>query len=196
MSLATVIQSTAAAQAAAGNWVAVAAAVNAAQVRVPNADLVTMRTVMARLSVDDARTVIGTLRTAANSDALVAEALDQLRGSGLDLSHDNARAMITALFPDPLRSAVMALGEKVLTVTAAECERAIGLAPVSTWTGAVVGHDQFNGMVRATVRYTSNDGRTRDEQPFGDDLTPTALADIIAARCASLQSADAAAAKF
>lgn len=82
-------------------------------VTAPDPTRVTTTTVMARLSPEDAATVFGTLSGLAPVAPLVAEALIQLRGEGLDLSHANARAMIDALFPEePLRSALKALGER------------------------------------------------------------------------------------
>lgn len=87
-------------------------------VTAPDPTRVTTTTVMARLSPTDAGTVFGTL-AAASGNPLIAEALIQLRGDGLDLSHTNARAMIDALFTDPLRSALKALGEQQCTRAAA-----------------------------------------------------------------------------
>lgn len=81
-------------------------------VTAPDPTRVTTTTVMARLSPTDAAAVFGTLSAAADANPLVAEALIQLRGEGLDLSHANARAMIDALFAEPLRSALKALGER------------------------------------------------------------------------------------
>ena len=81
-------------------------------VAAPDPTRVTTTTVMARLSPTDAATVFGTLSAAADANPLVAEALIQLRGDGLDLSHANARAMIDALFSEPLRGTLKALGEK------------------------------------------------------------------------------------
>lgn len=81
-------------------------------VTAPDPTRVTTTTVMARLSPQDAGTVFGTLATLAPSNPLVAEALIQLRGEGLDLSHANARAMIDALFSEPLRATLKALGER------------------------------------------------------------------------------------
>lgn len=81
-------------------------------VTAPDPTRVTTTTVMARLSPADAATVFGTLTAAAASNALVAEAVIQLRGDGLDLSHANARAMIDSLFAEPLRSTLKALGER------------------------------------------------------------------------------------
>lgn len=75
---------------------------------------VTARGVMARLSVEDAATVFATLRTAAASNALVAEGLEMLRLSGLDFSHHNVRAMVDSLFPVELATKVKALGEKTI----------------------------------------------------------------------------------
>jgi len=85
-------------------------------VTVPNPELVTSRTVMARLSITEAATLFGTLKAVSASDAptapLVAEALAQLRGNGIDLSHANAIAMIDALFSAELAATVKTLGTK------------------------------------------------------------------------------------
>lgn len=85
-------------------------------VTVPNPELVTSRTVMARLTITEAATLFATLKAAAASNdptaPLVAEALEQLRGNGIDLSHANAKAMIDALFSAELAAKVKALGEK------------------------------------------------------------------------------------
>lgn len=87
-------------------------------ITVPDATLVTARRVMADLTITEAATLFGTLTTAAASNAptapLVAEALTQLRGGGIDLSHANARAMIDALFEPALAAKVKALGEKTV----------------------------------------------------------------------------------
>lgn len=85
-------------------------------VTVPNPELVTSRTVMAKLTIAEAATLFATLKAAAASNdptaPLVAEALEQLRSGGIDLSHANAQAMIDALFSVELATKVKALGEK------------------------------------------------------------------------------------
>jgi len=98
----------------AGKTLAEARAYLAEQVTVPDPTLVTTRTVMARLTVEEAGTVFGTLQ-AASSNPLVFEALQQLRGEGIDLSHANARAMIDFLFQGAIATKLKALGEKQIT---------------------------------------------------------------------------------
>lgn len=83
-------------------------------VTVPDDTRVTSTAIMARMTPADAEAVFATLQAAAAANALVAESLHSLRGGGIDLSHDNAREMIDALFTEPLRAKVKALGEKVV----------------------------------------------------------------------------------
>lgn len=81
-------------------------------VTVPNTELVTTRAVMAKLTIQEAGAVFAALRAAADQNPVVFEALAQLRGEGLDLSHANAKAMIDALFTGELATKLKALGEK------------------------------------------------------------------------------------
>lgn len=81
-------------------------------VTVPNPELVTTRAVMAKLTLPEAGAVFAALRAAAEQNPIVYEALQQLRGEGLDLSHANAKAMADQLFPAELAAKVKALGEK------------------------------------------------------------------------------------
>lgn len=86
-----------------------------AEVTVPSPERIDTAKIMARMSVGDARAVLGRLKQVATSDALVDEALMQLRSeTGIDLSHPNARAMIDELFASDaaLATRVKALGEK------------------------------------------------------------------------------------
>lgn len=85
----------------------------------PNPEMITATKIMARLSLQDAATVFGTLRAVAEQNPLVYEALQQLRGDGIDLSHDNARAMVDQLFSAELAAKVKALGEMQVTRAAA-----------------------------------------------------------------------------
>lgn len=88
------------------------------QVDVPNPELVTSRTVMAKLTITEAATLFATLKAvAASSDPsapLVSEAWGQLQRDGIDLSHANAKAMIDALFAPELAAKVKALGVKTI----------------------------------------------------------------------------------
>lgn len=83
----------------------------------PNPEMITATKIMARLSLQDAATVFGTLRAVAEQNPLVYEALQQLRGDGIDLSHDNAKDMIDYLFAGnpTLAAKLKALGEKQVT---------------------------------------------------------------------------------
>lgn len=86
-----------------------------ATVTVPNTERIDTAKIMARMSEDDARAVLGRLKNVAQTDVLVEEAFRQLQSEiGLDLSHPNARSMIGKLFVDDpaLAARVQALGEK------------------------------------------------------------------------------------
>lgn len=80
-------------------------------VTLPDDTRVTTTTIMARLSPADAGAVFGTLHALEATNPLVKEALFSLRGSGLDLSHPNAKTMVDTLFPAELAIRVKALGE-------------------------------------------------------------------------------------
>lgn len=86
-------------------------------VTVPNPERINVAALMARLSNTESGEVLATLRTVAASNPLVDEALIQLRGEGLDLSHANAKAMIDQLFAGntALANKLKALGEKQVT---------------------------------------------------------------------------------
>lgn len=81
-------------------------------VTVANPERINVAALMARLENTESGEVFATLHTAAASNPLVSEALIQLRGEGLDLSHANARAMIDQLFTGELATKLKALGEK------------------------------------------------------------------------------------
>ena len=90
-------------------------------VTAPNPEPIDSTKLMARLSVEDANDVIGTLKAVAASDHpmrhLVGEAFTQIQGKGIDLSHANAKAMIDQLFAGntALANKLKALGEKQVT---------------------------------------------------------------------------------
>ena len=86
-------------------------------VTVPNPERINVAALMARLSNTESGEVLGTLRAVAASNPLVDEALIQLRGDGLDLSHANAKTMIDQLFAGnpALATKLKALGEKQVT---------------------------------------------------------------------------------
>lgn len=86
-------------------------------VTVPNPERINVTSLMARLTNAESGEVLATLRTVAASNPLVDEALIQLRGEGLDLSHANAKAMIDQLFAGntALANKLKALGEKQVT---------------------------------------------------------------------------------
>lgn len=77
---------------------------------------VTSRGIMARLAVEDSTIVFSVLRAASAQNALVAEALEMLRLSGLDFSHPNMQGTIDALFSGTpgLPDRVKALGKKTI----------------------------------------------------------------------------------
>lgn len=77
---------------------------------VPDPTPVTIRDLMTRLSPADARAVISAIRVAAEADVCVDEALIQLRGPGLDLSHAHTRALLEQWLPPELAVKVKALG--------------------------------------------------------------------------------------
>ena len=81
-------------------------------VTVPNTERITVTALMSRLTNTESGQVFATLTSAAQANPLVNEALIQLRGDGLDLSHANAQAMIDALFTGELAAKLKALGEK------------------------------------------------------------------------------------
>lgn len=84
-------------------------------VTVANPERINVAALMARLTNDESGEVFATLHAEAASNPLVSEALIQLRGEGLDLSHANAKAMIDALFTGELAIKLKALGEKQVT---------------------------------------------------------------------------------
>jgi hypothetical protein len=98
----------------------------------------------------------------------------------------------------PGMNALLGLGEESYKITAPEVESAIAPPPPSVWTGSVLESGLKNGMVYARIEYRSNipGSMPRIEEPFGDDLTPARVEQIIEARCKSLQKADAALALF
>ena len=101
----------------AGKTLAQARAYLDEMVTVPNPERINVVSLMARLTNAESGEVLATLRTAAAVNPLVDEALIQLRGEGLDLSHANAKAMIDQLFAGntALANKLKALGEKQVT---------------------------------------------------------------------------------
>lgn len=101
----------------AGKTLAQARAYLDEMVTVPNPERINVVSLMSRLTNAESGEVLATLRTAAASNPLVDEALIQLRGEGLDLSHANAQAMIDTLFAGntALANKLKALGEKQVT---------------------------------------------------------------------------------
>lgn len=137
--------------------------------------------------------------------SLLSRQLGFLKAEGLDFGDATLRAMLDTFAAAPLSiitsdeaARLKALALQPETVTPQDCEAAWLLQPVSTWTGAVTSREMRDGMVHLTITYTSSvqGAVPREERTFGDDLTPGRVADIIAKRCASLQSADAALAQF
>lgn len=101
----------------------IAAAVNVGRARAgARIDAVML---MARLTNSEATAVFTKLREVAAQNVLVDEALQQLRTTGLDLSHANAQAMIDQLFAAPLAEKLKALGFEPDPVTAAQCAQAL-----------------------------------------------------------------------
>lgn len=150
----------------------------------------------AMLASNDAQTKV--------TGSLLKRQLAFLATEGLDFGDATLRSMID-LFATPQGGSVLTTTERDAfkamamvddPVSEREVEAAVGLQPVSTWTGAITATEQRNGMVNVTITYTRNDGQTRQEQTFADDLTPGRVADIIARRVESLQKADAALALF
>ena len=181
------------------DWPALAASFNALALREPSAERIDTTRLMARMSNSDAGTVLATIRGAAAQNPLVEEALIQMRGAiGIDLSHSNARAMIDALFSEPLRGRLKALGEKPVVLTDLECESAVGLVAVTKWTGESSAPTVRNGMVYVTLTFTSSvqGVSQRVEEIWGDNLTPGSVAESIVRKVEGLQTADAAAALF
>lgn len=84
----------------------------------PDDRRITITTLMAELSLTESATVIATIRAEAEAgnatSVLVDEALRQLRGGGLDLSHGNSQSMIDSLFAGnaTLAAKVKALGQQ------------------------------------------------------------------------------------
>lgn len=103
------------AQLVAGKTLAQARAHLDESVTVPNTERITVTALMSRLTNTESGQVFATLTAAAQANPLVNEALIQLRGDGLDLSHANAQAMIDALFTGELAAKLKALGEKQVT---------------------------------------------------------------------------------
>lgn len=137
--------------------------------------------------------------------SLLSRQLGFLKSEGLDFGDATLRAMLDTFAAAPFSiitsdeaAKLKALALQPVTVTAQECEAAVLLQSVSTWTGEVTSTELRDGMAHLTITYTSSvqGVAPRVERTFGDDLTPGRVADIIAKRCASLQSADAALAQF
>jgi hypothetical protein len=84
-------------------------------------------------------------------------------------------------------------------VTAAEVEAALAPPPATTWTGEILEVTRDRGMVSVRLKFTSSNPGVPPilPEPFvGDAVTPAYINAVIAARCESLQKADAAAALF
>jgi hypothetical protein len=85
-------------------------------------------------------------------------------------------------------------------ITAAQVEAAVAPPPATTWTGEVLEVTRSpSGMVSVRLKYTSSDLSVAPILPdafSGDGITPAYIAAVIAARCESLQKADAALALF
>ena len=142
--------------------------------------------------------------------AVALTVIDFLRGAAesLDLSKAANQGMLAAwvgVQAITLEQAdeLVALATKPDPVSAQDIERAIGLQPVSTWTGEVTGTslEEGNGnrMVRVQVTFTSSVQGVApiiDRRLVGDNITPGYVATYIANRCTSLQEADAALALF
>lgn len=132
--------------------------------------------------------------------SLIARQLGFLAGDGLDFGSAALRGMLDQFATLGILTADEVAGLKSIAlrddvVTPSEVERAL-LAASVTWTGVVQSVTTQNGMVYVTIRYTSTAGVERVEQTHGDDLTPAAVAALIAKRTASMSTADAAAALF
>lgn len=86
-------------------------------VEVRDETLVNDRALMARLTISECDVVFATLDTAAQTSPTVQRALAQLAGEGIDLSHDNTRAMIDLLFNSniELHDKIKAMGRKTVT---------------------------------------------------------------------------------
>lgn len=78
---------------------------------------VTTRTVLAELSLDHARALLGALRAAAQVDPVAAEGMELLRRDpGIDVAHSSTRAVVAALLDakaitQEVSDAVLALGQ-------------------------------------------------------------------------------------
>lgn len=112
-------------------------------------------------------------------DAAMRSQLDSLASAGVITTGEAAN--------------LKALGEKPDAITALDVEAAVGLQPVTTWTGTVTATSIQNGMTYASITYTSSDTTVapRVEQTWANDLTPGRVAAIIALRCAAFQTTDA-----
>ena len=96
------------------------------------------------------------------------------------------------------KSQLVAMAAVAAPLTAVQVEAALAQLPATTWTGVVTSTSLQNGMVYATITYSSSIATVapRVETTFGVDLTPQRVANIIAARVIALQTADAAKAMF
>lgn len=170
-------------------------------VEVPSGELVTDRTVLARLPINDAATVLSTLESAAAGNIVVKYALDRLKRDGIDLSHDSARAMCDQLFSEPLCSAVKALGQRLVPRYAESSEKtddvvdkwitAARAAP-TTRTATVILKEKINGQLRVVVEFT--DGTETFRETFtSQGLDADDIAGLVSATIDRLESRDAAA---
>jgi hypothetical protein len=117
-------------------------------------------------------------------DATLRGQIDVLATQGALTAHEATLLKAIAEIPDP--------------VTAVEVERAVGLQPVSTWTGAIAATEVRDGMVYVTITYSSSvqGVAPKTEQTWGVDLTPLAVEQMVSTRCSTLQKADAARALY
>lgn len=136
------------------------------------------------------------------------------QGGAVDATDANVRAAFSAIFTTgttlaalttlasrvPTRFEALFSANSVTTaygqtVSANDVALAL-LTPATTWTGAVTLKEIRNGMVYVEVTFVSSAGPTRVISNMGDNLTPQAVADWIAIKVQSLQTADAALAAF
>ena len=132
--------------------------------------------------------------------SLLRRQLAFLSGEGLDFGSAALRSMLTQfgqlgiLTADEV-AALLTIGVVPDPVSAVEVSYAM-LPTVATWTGTLESVTLENGMVYATIKYTSENDAVKVERAWADTLTPSAVAQIIKSRVESLTKADAALAMF
>lgn len=109
---------------------------------VPSDTLINDRILMARLTIEEAGTVFATMDAAAASNPVVRQGWKRLEGDGLDLSHASSVAMITALFEQPLRAQLIALGRRSLSHWAAMGQRPMDDPSRAYWLGRERGNGE------------------------------------------------------